>query len=60
VRVVPKWLSSILIVIGFIALVVLAFLPRNLEVTVTTNVHDEMTANDNGQSESINDSEGGN
>jgi len=34
----PKWLSSLMIFIGFIALIVLALLPRNVEVTVTTNV----------------------
>lgn len=48
----PKWLSSILILIGFIALVALAILPRNVEVTVTTNIKqdetNEMTVNFNG------------
>ncbi len=34
----PKWLSSLMIFIGFIALIILAILPRNVEVTVTTNV----------------------
>ena len=34
----PKWLSSLMIFIGFIALVAIALLPRNIEVTVTTNV----------------------
>ncbi|MBL4619154.1 MAG: hypothetical protein JKX88_03530 [Marinicaulis sp.] len=34
----PKWLSSILTVIGFLALIVLAFIPRNIEVVVTTNI----------------------
>ena len=33
----PKWLSSILIVVGFLALIALAFLPRNIEITITTN-----------------------
>lgn len=32
----PKWLSSTLIVIGFLALIALALLPRNVIVTVTT------------------------
>lgn len=36
----PKWLSSTLIVIGFIALIALAVLPREITVTVTTNVDD--------------------
>ena len=30
----PRWLSSILITIGFVALVALALLPRNVTVTV--------------------------
>ncbi|MBL4619076.1 MAG: hypothetical protein JKX88_03120 [Marinicaulis sp.] len=34
----PKWLSSMMIVVGFLALIVLAFIPRNVEVTVTTNI----------------------
>ncbi|MHA7872100.1 MAG: hypothetical protein ACX939_07110 [Hyphococcus sp.] len=34
----PRWLSSTMIFIGFIALIVLAILPRHLEVNVTTNV----------------------
>ncbi len=41
----PKWLSSTLIVIGFLALVVVAILPRNVEVTVTTIVRDNITHN---------------
>lgn len=47
----PKWLSSLLITIGFIALVILAVLPRNVEVTVTSNVQEnetEITVNHNG------------
>ena len=36
----PKWLSSLLIVVGFLALVGLAFLPRTIEVNVVTNVDD--------------------
>lgn len=36
----PRWLSSILIIAAFLALFVLAFIPRNLEVNVTTNVDD--------------------
>ena len=36
----PKWLSSMLIIIGFLALVAMALLPRNIEVTVSTNVDD--------------------
>ena len=39
----PKWLSSFLIVIGFMALIGLAFLPRTIDVTVTTNVDDRDT-----------------
>ncbi len=39
----PKWLSSTLIVIGFLALVALALLPRNVSVTVVT-VHTEDAA----------------
>jgi hypothetical protein len=34
----PKWLASILIVIGFLALVGLALVPRHFEITITTNV----------------------
>lgn len=34
----PKWLSSTMIFIGFLALVAMAVLPRNIDVTVTTNV----------------------
>lgn len=30
----PKWLSSLLIAIGFIALVILAVLPRDVDITV--------------------------
>lgn len=48
----PKWLSSILIVIGFVALVALAILPRNVAVNVTTNIKqdetNEVTVNLNG------------
>ena len=51
----PKWLSSTLIAIGFIALVLLAVLPRtvDVDVTVTSNnvVKSEtthMTVNHNG------------
>jgi hypothetical protein len=45
----PKWLSSTLIAIGFIALVILAFVPRNVEVNVTNDIHDnEITVNQNG------------
>lgn len=33
----PKWLSSLLITIGFLALIVLAFMPGYVEVNVTTN-----------------------
>ena len=39
----PKWLSSLLVTIGFLALVALAILPRNVEVTVTTNVQENST-----------------
>ena len=41
----PKWLSSTLVVIGFLALVILAILPRNVEVHVTTIVRDNVTHN---------------
>lgn len=41
----PKWLSSTLIVIGFLALIIVAILPRNIEVTVTTIVRDNVTHN---------------
>ena len=48
----PKWLSSTLIACGFFALVGLAFLPREIEVTVTNNVKNtsstEKTVNYNG------------
>ena len=36
----PKWLSAALIIIGFLALIGLAFLPRTIEVNVTTTVDD--------------------
>jgi hypothetical protein len=39
----PKWLSSLLIVVGLLALIGLAFMPRNIEVTVITNVNDSDT-----------------
>ncbi len=55
----PKWLSSLMIFIGFIALVAIALLPRNIEVTVTTNVKQASsnTTNHNhhGVTDSIND-----
>ena len=41
----PNWLSSTLIVIGFLALVIVAILPRNVEVNVTTIVKDNVTHN---------------
>ncbi len=37
----PKWLSSFLIIAGFLALVGLAFLPRNVEVAVTITDNSE-------------------
>jgi len=48
----PKWLSSSLIVIGFLALVALAILPKNITVIVDvdsdTAIHNETTVNHNG------------
>jgi len=38
-----RWLSAMLIIAGFLALVGLAFLPRNLEVNVT--ITDNSTKN---------------
>ncbi|MEZ5919784.1 MAG: hypothetical protein R3C60_00375 [Parvularculaceae bacterium] len=46
----PKWLSSALITIGFLALVWLAFMPRNIEVNVTTNVDERGATFNNGGS----------
>ena len=40
----PKWLSSTLIAFGFFALVGLAFLPREVEVTVTNNIKSNATS----------------
>jgi hypothetical protein len=40
---VPKWLSSLLIVAGFFAIVGLAFMPRNLEVEVIITDHSKNT-----------------
>lgn len=34
----PKWLSTTMIVIGFLALVGLAFFPRNVEINVTVGI----------------------
>ena len=55
----PKWLSSLIIFIGFIALVALALLPRNIEVTVTTNVKQasshSTTHNHHGMTDSVTD-----
>lgn len=39
----PKWLSSLIIFLGFIALIALALLPRNISVDVTTNVKNDTT-----------------
>lgn len=39
----PKWLSSFLIIAGFLALVGLAFMPRNVEVAVTITDNSERT-----------------
>ncbi|MBY0423158.1 MAG: hypothetical protein K2Q06_12705 [Parvularculaceae bacterium] len=36
----PRWVSTTLIVIGFLALVGLAFVPRNVAVNVTINADD--------------------
>jgi len=48
----PKWLSSTLIVIGFLALVALAIFPKNITVIVDIDsdaaVHNETTVNHNG------------
>lgn len=41
----PNWLSATLIVIGFLALVIVAILPRNVEVHVTTIVRDNVNHN---------------
>ena len=35
----PKWLSSLMIVVGFLALIVLAILPRNVSVDVNVKTH---------------------
>ncbi len=55
----PKWLSSLMIFIGFIALVAIALLPRNIEVTVTTNVKqassNTTSHNHHGMTDSLND-----
>ncbi len=55
----PKWLSSLMIFIGFMALVAIAMLPRNIEVTVTTNVKQasshSTTHNHHGMTDNLND-----
>ena len=40
----PKWLSSTLIAVGFFALILLAIIPRSVEVTVTNNVKNNATS----------------
>ena len=35
----PKWLSSLMIAVGFLALIVLAILPRNVSVDVNVKTH---------------------
>ncbi len=48
----PRWLSSLMILIGFLALVALAILPKNVTVIVDvdsqTEVENETTINHNG------------
>ena len=55
----PKWLSSLMIFIGFVALVAIALLPRNIEVTVTTNVKqassNSTTHNHHGMTDTLSD-----
>lgn len=36
----PRWLSAFLIVVGFLALVAMALLPKNVSVNVTINADD--------------------
>ena len=38
----PRWVSTTLIVIGFLAIVGLAFMPRHVEVNVTINSDDRV------------------
>lgn len=33
----PRWLSAFLIIVGFLALVAMALLPKNVSVNVTIN-----------------------
>ena len=45
----PRWLSSLMIVIGFLALVAMALLPKNIwvNVEVNTSVKSDETINHN-------------
>lgn len=36
----PRWLSAFLILVGFLALVAMALLPKNVSVNVTINADD--------------------
>jgi hypothetical protein len=36
----PRWLSAFLIIVGFLALVAMALLPKNVSVNVTINADD--------------------
>ena len=36
----PRWLSAFLIIVGFLAIVVMALLPKNVSVNVTINADD--------------------
>lgn len=36
----PRWLSSFLIIVGFLAIVAMALLPKNVSVNVTINADD--------------------
>lgn len=41
----PRWLSSTMIFLGFLALILLALLPRTLSVNVEVNARGESTIN---------------
>lgn len=55
----PKWLSSAMIFIGFLALIVLAIVPRNVEVTVISPVRDVINHNAPGHNGPVPDGEEG-
>ena len=40
----PRWLSVFLIIVGFLAIVAMALLPKNVSVNVTINADDRVVS----------------